>query len=136
MADQNREVTGWVGWIAFASFMLMFNGALQIAYGIAALLNQSWYVATNSSVFLFNIATWGWISIILGGLLLATGIMLQNGRIAGRTLGLIFVVIGAAYSLALIAVAPMWSILALVVYALVGYAIIAHGSEMKELKHA
>src|SRR4051812_33341293 len=112
---EDKNVTGWVGWITFASIMLMIEGVLQVFYGLAALFNQTWYVATDSSVYLFNIATWGWISLVLGMLLFLTGIMLQRGSTAGRVLGIIFVILGAAYSAALMAFAPVWSIIALVI---------------------
>lgn len=130
---EDKQVTGWTGWVALASFVLMFSGIMQAIYGFAALFNQNWYVATSSSVYVFSIATWGWISLALGALLFLTGVLLLNGNLFGRTLGVIFALMGLAANMAFLSVAPIWSTLGIIAYVLVGYAIIAHGSEMKTL---
>lgn len=136
MAREDKQVTGWTGWIAVASIILMIEGIMQIVYGFAALYNQTWYLATSSTIYIFNVATWGYISVVTGLLLILVGILLMRGNLFGRTVALVFVVLGLLESLALVSPAPIWSLLAIVLYLVVGYAILAHGNEMKELEKA
>lgn len=136
MEDQtNKPVTGWVGWITFASIMLIASGVLQGIYGVAAIMKQSWYILTTNAGVVLNITTWGWVSLFVGVLLVIAGLAILRGSLFGRSVGIYFVVIGLLANLALLTVAPIWSVIALAAYALTGYAIVAHGGEMKILTH-
>lgn len=133
---EEKRVTGWTGWVAFASIAMMFVGVVQAVYGFAALFNQNWYVATDSSIYLFDIGTWGWSMLALGALVFVSGALLMAGNAFGRTMGVLFAAVGIIVNLVWLAATPVWSILGLVLYSLVLYAIIAHGGEMKELSKA
>lgn len=133
---EEKKVTGWTGWVAFASIAMMFVGVVQAVYGFAALFNQNWYVATGSAIYLFDIGTWGWSMLALGALVFISGALLMAGNAFGRTMGVLFAAIGIIVNLVWLAATPVWSILGLVLYSLVLYAIIAHGGEMKELSKA
>ena len=133
---EEKHVTGWVGWVIAASIVLMIEGIMQIVYGFAALYHQTWYVVTSSTIYLFDLNTWGYISIISGLVLILAGILLLNGNLFGRTIGLLFVVIGLIESISLAGAAPIWSFLAIVLYLVIGYGILAHGGELKAPKKA
>lgn len=122
--------------MAFASIMMMFVGVVQSIYGIAALFNQNWYVATDSTIYLFDVGTWGWSMLALGALIFISGALLMAGNAFGRTMGVLLAVVGVLFNLAWLAATPVWSVLGLIIYSLIIYAIVAHGSEMKELSKA
>jgi hypothetical protein len=130
---EQREVTGWTGWVTFGSILLIVDGVMQFIYGLAAIFNQGWYVVSGDSTYVVGLTTWGWAYLITGAILFLSGILLMSGSMFGRTMGTIFVVLGLLANIAFLAVTPVWSTLAIVVYALTAYAIIAHGGEMKEL---
>jgi hypothetical protein len=130
---EKKEVTGWTGWVAFASFLLMFDGIMQIIYGFAAVLHQGWYITTSQGAAIINTAAWGWVGMLTGLVLLLTGLSLLRGNAFGRVMGTLFVALGFIVNLALLAVTPIWSSIALVAYALAGYAILAHGGEMRAI---
>jgi hypothetical protein len=44
MAKNTKEVTGWTGWLGFASAVLYLLGFFHIIAGFAALLNDKVYV--------------------------------------------------------------------------------------------
>ena len=132
MNDQKR-VTGWTGWIGFAGFMLIIAGVLQMIYGFAAILHQTWLVYTQSSVYLLSTRGWGWSTLFFGIFLLISGILLLSGNMFGRIMGVIFAILSLLGNLALFSAAPIWSILAVIVDAVVIYAIMAHGSELKNI---
>lgn len=50
MAKQSKEVTGWVGWIGFASLMLMLAGVFHIIAGFVALFQEDVYVAAPNAL--------------------------------------------------------------------------------------
>jgi hypothetical protein len=130
---ENTKVTGWTGWIVFAAALLVLEGILQIFYGLAAILNAHWFVYTSSSAYLIDTSGWGWWLMLVGILLVTTGVLLWTGNIVGRTVGVILAIISAIVNLAVFSVAPLWSLLAIVVDLLVIYAIAVHGREMKGL---
>ena len=55
-----------VGWAAFAGIMLTMHGVIDVIQGIAALVNNEFFVITEEYVFEFNVTTWGWIHLIGG----------------------------------------------------------------------
>jgi len=130
---QQTQVSGWTGWISAASFLMIFVGFLHIIYGFAALFNYSWYISTSSAVYMLDLTQWGWALLIGGGLLILTGILLFTGNMFGRVVGGVLVTASLLVNMSVLLITPLWSILAIVVDILILYAIIAHGSEMKNL---
>lgn len=130
---QKTQASGWVGWIAVASFLMLFAGILHIIYGFAALFNYAWYVTTPGATYLLDITQWGWAMLVGGGLLVLTGTLLFMGNMAGRIMGGIVVLLSLIANISLMSITPVWSFIAIIVDILILYAIIAHGSEMQQL---
>lgn len=130
---QKTHVTGWVGWIGAASFMMVFIGILHIIYGFAALYRYSWYVSTLSTSYLLDLTSWGWALMLGGMVMILVGILLFSGNLLGRIAGGIIVGASLIANASMLVVAPVWSIFAIVINFFILYAIIAHGDEMKHL---
>ncbi|PZG27466.1 hypothetical protein C1I98_33355 [Spongiactinospora gelatinilytica] len=128
-----QAITGWVGWVWFAGIILIMVGIFNIVSGLYAIVNSDLYVQTPSRLLLFNLAGWGWIHLIFGVLLLATGIALSIGETWARAVATVLVVINAITQLIWLAVNPWWSLVIIAVDVLVLYAIIVHGREAKTL---
>lgn len=133
MAKNNNQVTGWVGWIGFASLMLYLAGFFHIVAGFAALINDKVYVATKESLWILDTTQWGWVHIIGGILAIVAASSLMQGHGFGRTIAVIVAMASAVINMAFIPVYPVWSILIIVMDVLVIYAVVAHGSEVKDL---
>lgn len=127
-----RQQTGWVGWIAFAATFMVLAGFFQAIFGLTALFNNQIIVSGASNVWLVNLTTWGWAHLILGVLLIITGFGIMSGGTAARTFAVILVGLSAIANFLFIPVYPVWSIIVLVVDAMVIYAIIAHGAELRQ----
>jgi hypothetical protein len=132
-AQGTHSVSGWVGWVGVASFLMLFIGIMHIIYGFAALFNYSWYVSSTGTTYLFDLTQWGWGLLIGGSLLVLTGILLFTGSMVGRIIGGILVSLSLIANLSVLLIAPVWSIIAIVFDVLILYAIIAHGGEMQHL---
>jgi hypothetical protein len=133
MAKNNNEITGWAGWIGFASIMLYLAGFFHIVAGFAALINDKVYVATKDALWVLNITQWGWIHIIGGLLAIIAASSLMQGHGFGRTIAVIVALASAVLNMAFIPMYPVWSILIIVIDILVIYAVVAHGKELKNL---
>ena len=129
---EESEVTGWVGWIVFAGTMMAILGVLHMFEGIIALFRNTQVVFPTSGLAIqVSYTQWGWVQLIAGALVLATGLALFTGRTWARALGVILVTASVLVNFAWANVYPFWSLTLLAIDFLVIYAIIAHGGEMK-----
>ena len=126
--------TGWAGWAAFAGVFLVVVGILQAFEGLVALLRPTYYLVTKSGLAVLTYTSWGWIDIILGVLILAAGFAILNGSLWGRVVGVIFASLSFIANLVFINAYPLWSIVVLIVDALIIYALVVHGGELAEGK--
>lgn len=124
-----RPVTGWVGWIWFGGMMMILAGLFNIITGLAAIFANRVYVATPARLLLFDISTWGWVHLVLGVLVLATGIAIMAGQLWARVVGAVLVMLNALTQLTWIAVNPWWSLAVIALDIVVLYALIVHGRE-------
>jgi hypothetical protein len=129
MANNDKQVTGWAGWVFFAGFMMLITGFLQMVAGLTALLDHKYYVVTNKALLVFNFNTWGWIDLIVGLFVLLAGMAVVGGHAWGRIVGVFLAILTIIANFAFIAAYPLWSIIVIIVSALIIYALTVHGNE-------
>lgn len=131
--NSSDDVSGWVGWIYFAAFIMVFVGIFQMIMGLVALVNKTFYVvhAQSQTLVAFDITTWGWIHLLLGILVLSTGIALFSGSTWARIVAIVLVAANFISQFAFIGVYPFWSITMLILDLVVIYALTVHGGEAK-----
>ena len=116
------------GRAVFVAVLLLIAGTLNIIYGIGAVSNAHFFAHTQ---YVFSsLKTWGWITIIIGIIMLTGGFSLFTGGGYGRIIGILAASLGALESLLSIGgTHPWWSlaIFALCVYILHG--LIVYGEE-------
>jgi hypothetical protein len=126
------EVTGWVGWIAFGGIMMVLAGTFQAIAGLVALLNSDYYLVTARGLVVgVSYTTWGWVHLLVGVLLVATGLGVMSGQMWARVVGIAVAFLSAVVNLAFLAAYPLWSALVIVLDVLVMYALAVHGDEMR-----
>ena len=110
------------GRTAFAGFLLLIAGTINIIYGIGALDKANIY--TNDTRYIFtNLNTMGWALIILAVIQLTGGFSLLSGNTYGRVIGIVGASLGAIGALLSIGGNdPWWSlaVFALCVYIIQG----------------
>lgn len=127
-----NKPTGWIGWVYFTAALLIIIGGVQIIAGLTGIFNPNFYAITQTGALIaFNFTTWGWVHLLLGIGVLASGVGLAMGRTWAQVTGGMLVVLVAIAQLAFIAVYPFWSIAVLVISGFVLYAITVHGNEVK-----
>lgn len=133
MVNKSLQPSGWVGWIYFTSAMLLIAGGIGIIAGLTGIFNSDFYALTESGYLIaFDYTTWGWITLMLGLLMIAAAVSLAVGKTWARVLAFIVVIMAAIGNVATIDIYPLWSIAALIINGLAIYAITVHGSELKE----
>ena len=124
--------TGWTGWIIFAAIMMIVAGSLNLLYGIIAAVNDEWVVWTNRADVYLDLSEWGWVHIIMGGIVLLAGIGLFSGSFLARTVAVIVAAISLIGNFFFIPVYPLWALIVITIDVLVIWAVTAHGGEMRE----
>jgi hypothetical protein len=128
MQQDNRS--GWaVGYIMFASFILIMIGIFHAIDGLAAIINNDVYAHIGDYIFKFNVTTWGWIHLIGGIIVLIAGFSLYGGAVWARTVGVIVALISAIAAFASLPYAPVWSIILIVLDVAVIWALTMHGRD-------
>jgi hypothetical protein len=132
---EEPEVSGWVGWIVFAGTMMAILGVFHMFQGLIALIRHTQIVFPTSGLTIqVTYTQWGWVHLLAGALVFLAGLGLFTGRMWARTLGVILVSVSALINFAWANIFPFWSLTLLAIDFFVIYAIIAHGSEMKEAR--
>ena len=94
----------------FVAILLTVAGVLNLIYGIAAVSDSHFWVGETRFVF-SSLHTWGWITIVLGGIQLTAGLSLMTGGTYGRIVGLVAATLGAIGALLDIGgPSPWWAI--------------------------
>lgn len=131
MAKNNKDVSGWVGWVYFAGLMLVVAGFFHILAGVVALFKHDVYVVGASNVWVLNYTAWGWAHIVGGLFAWWAGSALISGKTWARVVAVVVAILSAVASMAFVPIYPIWSILIIAVDLLVIYAVTVHGGEIE-----
>jgi hypothetical protein len=134
-AEREPEPTGWVGWIAFASTMMIMLGMFHAFQGLIALFQRSYYlVGENRLTIHLDYTAWGWTHIVVGLVVLGAGIGLLSGQMWGRIVGTVVALASALVNIAFLSAYPIWSTMMITFDVLIIWALTVHGSEMKTVR--
>ena len=128
---EESNYSSWaVGWAGFAGFMLILIGVFDVIQGLVALIDDEFYVVTQKWVFEFDITAWGWIHLILGAVLIASGVGIFSGNVAARTVGVMVAALAAIVNFAWLPYYPIWSIIMIAISVAIIWALTAHGRDI------
>jgi hypothetical protein len=115
------------GLVLFASVLLVIVGVFNLIYGVAAIANSHVFTANAHYVF-GSLRTWGWITLIIGGLqVLAAGGVLAGNQ-AARWFAVAVVGLSAIDQMFFIPAYPSWSLMIIAVDVVALYGLCAYGS--------
>jgi hypothetical protein len=126
-----QEQTGWVGWIIFAAIMMAIGGVLNSIYGLIAIVNDTWAFWGDRGALVLDVSQWGWIHLILGIVVFASGVGIMSGNVLARTVGVIVAAVSLIVNFLVLPAYPIWSSIIIAIDALVIWALIVHGDEMR-----
>ena len=119
-----------VGWAGFAGVMLIIIGVMDIIQGIVALAEDQFFVITEDWVFQFDVTTWGWIHLIVGIVLIASGFGVFSGNVAARTVGVFVAALAMIVNFAWLPYYPVWSMIVIAICIAVIWALTFHGRDI------
>jgi hypothetical protein len=126
-----NEPSGWaIGWALFAAVMLITVGCFQVIAGIAAIAEDDLYVKGADYVLQLDVTTWGWVHLILGAILILSGLGIMTGNVLARTVGVFVAALSMVANFAFIPWYPVWSIAVIAVDIAVIWALTAHGRDV------
>lgn len=122
-----------IGWKVFAGMMIMLAGAFNVADGLVAITDHTYFAkagGTDQLPITNDLKTWGWIVFIWGLVLLVSGGLIFVGNAFGRVVGLVAAIGNAIVQLGFLAHYPFWSAIIILVDVLVIYALAVHGGRL------
>ncbi len=128
----DERYSGWTGLAGFAGILLVIAGVFGIIQGFVALFSDSYFLATEGGLLIFDYTSWGWIHMGIGVLLLAAG----SGVLAGQTwaivTGVIIASANAIAQLAFLSAYPVWGVMVIALDVMIVYALATHGRYLME----
>jgi hypothetical protein len=107
-----RPVSGWaVGFSAFAGAIMILIGIFQFFEGLAAVVNDDFFVVTSKYAFDLDTTGWGWIHMIIGVIIFLAGLGIFTGATWARVVGITLAIISAISNFFFIPYYPVWSVL-------------------------
>ena len=107
-----RPVSSWAsGGVVFAGVMLVLVGCFQSIAGLTAIFNDDFFASASNYTFDLDPSTWGWIHLLIGILLVLSGVSLFSGAAWAGLVAITLAVLSAVSNFFFIPYYPFWSIL-------------------------
>ncbi|MFG2006262.1 hypothetical protein ACGFNU_44655 [Spirillospora sp. NPDC048911] len=102
----------WVTGLAlFAAVTMFVAGVFQALEGLAAIINDKYYVTTPNYIFEYDVTAYGWVHLLVGAVLAVAGYGTFAGHLWGRVIGIIVAVLSAVANFMFIPYHPVWAML-------------------------
>ena len=121
----------WAGWIGFAGWLMVIIGTLDFFQGLIAVIRKEYYVLTANQIIVFNLSTWGWITLFWGILIGLVGLGLLSRAGWARWTAIVVGSLNFLVQLGFVGGAqyPLWALTVLTLTAVVLYALIVRWDE-------
>lgn len=110
-ASRTESPSGWAaGGTVFAATVMVLVGIFQMLQGLAAIIDDEFFVVLDSYAFELDLTTWGWIHLVLGlaVLLCGVGLFSRNPMAGAAAVG--FALLSAVANFFFIPYYPIWSL--------------------------
>ena len=128
--DVDTGRTGWTGWIGFVADDDHRRRPQRPLRARRRHQRRLGGVGEPGSLFL-DISQWGWVHLIIGLVVLLSGIGVFSGNLLARTVGVIAAAVSLIANFLFIPAYPLWAIAVITIDVLVIWALTAHGGEMR-----
>jgi hypothetical protein len=125
-----RQVSGWtVGFVVFAGVMLMLVGFFHALTGLAAIIEDEFFVVSTNYAYEFDATAWGWIHLLYGVIIIGAGYGIFSGATWARVVGITLASVSAIANFFFIPYQPVWALLIIALDVLVIGALAAYGPD-------
>ena len=127
------ELSPWaVSFLILAAALMVIGGIFHFIEGLAAVLNDEFFVVVRGYAFDMDVSTWGWVHMIGGVIVAIAGIGLLSGALWARIVAIVVVIASAILNFVTIPYYPVWAMVMLVIDGGILWALIAHGRDLSE----
>ena len=121
----------WGGWIAFAGWLMIIMGALDFFEGLIAVIRGNYYVLTANQIIVFDMKTWGWVTLGWGIVIALVGFGVLAGSGFARWFAIVVASLNFIVELGFVGSSafPLWSLAILTLNVIILYALIVHWDE-------
>jgi hypothetical protein len=125
-----REVSGsTVGFVVFAGVMMMLIGTFHAFTGLAAIIQNEFFVVGRNYAYELDVTAWGWLHLIFGAIVAAAGYGVFSGATWARVVGITLAAISAIGNFFFVPYQPVWAILIIALDVLVIAALTAYSPQ-------
>jgi hypothetical protein len=114
------------GWIGFAAILMLIMGSIDFLEGLIAVIRKTYYVYTPSQIIIFDVKTWGWLTLLWGIVLIGAGLALGNGASWARWFTIVAASLNVLGQLAWLGSTayPLWALAGITISVIVIYALV------------
>jgi hypothetical protein len=124
-STETREPSAWaVGGTALGASLLIMVGLFQGFEGLAAIVNDDFFLRTESYAFALDLTTWGWIHLAFGIVLVLTGFFLLTGSPVASGIAIGLAGLSALSNFLFLPYYPVWAVLVIALDVFVIWAIL------------
>jgi hypothetical protein len=127
----------WAGWISFAGWLMVIIAAIDFFEGMIAAIRGEYYLWGPNQIIVFDMRTWGWLTMIWAVVVGIAGLGLLSGASWARWFTIIVASVNFIQQLGFAgnAAYPLWALASLVLTGVVLWALIARwGPAQEELR--
>jgi hypothetical protein len=107
-----ESASGWaIGVMAFAATMMVLIGVFQALTGLVAIFDDNFYVVTRNYTFDLDVTVWGWIHLVIGIAVFATGLGLFARKTWAGITAIMLCMLSALSNFFFIPYYPIWALL-------------------------
>lgn len=123
MNDGSTARAWATGGLVFAATIMIMLGIWQVFMGIAAIVEDEFFVVAPNYTYEIDTTAWGWIHLILGAIITASGLSLFTGATWARVVGIGLALLSAIANFFFLPYYPLWSIVIIAVAVFVIWAL-------------
>jgi hypothetical protein len=121
----------WSGWVAFAGWLMVIIGSIDAVEGLIAIIRGKYYVVSSQQIIVFDIKTWGWVTLLWGILVALVGVGLLSASSWARWTAIVIASLSFIVQLGFIGSTTyvLWGLSVMALTVVVLYALIVRWDE-------
>ncbi|GIH95736.1 hypothetical protein ACFFMN_01705 [Planobispora siamensis] len=124
------QVSGWTtGSILFTAVLMMTVGFFQAIEGIAAILEDQFYIPAPNYIYAIDVTAWGWTHLALGVVVGIAGWGVMSAQLWARIVGIIAAALSAIANFFFIPYYPIWALLIIAIDVFVIWTLCVYGKQ-------
>src|SRR6187455_2372071 len=124
----------WAGWIRLGAIFILIVSFLEFFEGLTAIIRGDYYHVTPDQIVVFDLSTWGWLTLLWSIVLAVIGFALLAGATWARWAAIVVASLNLLFQLGFVGSAqyPLWALTMIALNVLVLYTLIVRWDEGDE----